>query len=104
MEDDTFAHVFRAFDGVTFGILLGITTANEHHTDSSALIESHLSASYIALRHTLEQVDDVGFEPKHDAFCFGIAHSTVVFDNHRVAFHVDKSEEDEALIVDTFFC
>ena len=103
MEHDAFCHVFDALDGITLGIFLGITTANEHHTDGSTLVESYISASDVALRHALEEVNDVGFEPKHHAFRFGVAHSAVVFDNHWVAFHVDKSEENETLIVYSLF-
>ena len=42
-------------------------------------------------------------DTEHDAFCFRIAHTDVVFDNHRLAFYVDKSEEDETFVGDVFF-
>ncbi len=104
VENDAAFHLVDAFDGVAFPVSLGIAAADEHHAHCCTVVELHFALGQIALSHTLEQVDDVAFQPEHHAFCLGVAHSTVVFDDHWIAANVDKAEEDKAFIVDAFLC
>ncbi len=57
----------------------------------------------VAFGNAFEQVYQVALDAQHHTFGFGVAHADVVFNHHRFALHVDKSQEDEALIADFFF-
>ena len=54
------------------------------------------------MRHSFEEVDDVALQTRHHRLRLRVTHTTVVFDDHRLSLDIDESEEDKALIVETF--
>ena len=103
MEHDAALDILDAGDGVALLVLLGITATDEHHAHHGTLVKLYRTLVQVAVGNTLEEVNDVALKAQHHTFGLRVTHTAVVLDNHRFAIHVDKSEEDEPLIVDTLF-
>ena len=101
MEEVAALHLVESCDGVPLLIVTGITARDEHHTHRRTGVELDAALAEVALGHALEEVYDVALETEHHALSLGVAHAHVVLDDHRLALHVDKAKEDEALVVDT---
>ena len=104
MEYDTALNILDACDWVALYIFLWIATANEHYTNSGTLVKFYSTLVEILVSNTLKEINDITLKTKHNALSLRVSHTAVVLDYHRLAVHVDKTEEDKALIYDTFLC
>ena len=100
MEDDATLHAVDARDGIALLVLLRIAARDEHHTDGSPFVEGDGALVEITSGHTLEEVHDVALQTEHHTLCLRVAHTAVVFDDHRLSLDIDEAEEDESLVVD----
>ncbi len=105
MEDDAVrsSSLFQSLDGESFFVGFRIASADEDYATGRTWVHHQCFLVQIACRCGFKQFDEVALDAEHHAFCFGVAHADVVFDNHRFAFHADKSEEDKAFVSDVFF-
>ena len=99
MKDYRTLHLVDTCDGVAFLVGFRITAADQHDADSSTLVKRYLTLVKVALGNTLKQIDDVTLQTQHHALCLWVTHATIVFNDHRLAFHVDESEEDKTFII-----
>ena len=102
-------YIVDALDRITLLVSLRITAAYEHHADCCTLIKLDAALVQVACCYTLKEIHDVALQAEHHALCLWITHTAVVLDDHRLAFNVDQTEEDESLIVDillskSFYC
>ena len=104
MEYDTALNILDACDWVALYIFLWIATAYEHYAYSSTLVKFYSTLVEILVSNTLEEINDITLQTKHNALSLRVSHTAVILDYHRLAVHVDKTEEDKALIYNTFLC
>ena len=93
----------KAAHGIAFLIRFGIPTADQHYAGSRARVEFHCLGIEVYLVHAFEKLYNVALDAQHDTFGFRVAHTYIVFDNHRLVLYIDKSQENEAFVQDTFF-
>ena len=101
MEDDAAVYFVDAIDGISLFVFLRITATDQHDTDSSTFVELDGALVKVSFSHTFEKIHDVTLQTEHHTLCLRVTHTTIVFNDHRVSLHIDKSEEDKAFIVDT---
>ena len=104
MEHDAPLNILDACDRVALDIFLWIATTNEHNANSCTLVKFDSTLVEILVCYTLEEIHDVTLQTKHNALSLRVSHTAVILDYHRLAIHVDKTEEDKALIYDALFC
>ena len=102
MEDYATLDILNAGDGIALLVFLGISTTYEHHAYHGTLVKLDIALVEVAIGNTLEEIYNVALESEHNTLGLGVAHAAVVFDHHRFAIHIDKTKEDETLVVDTF--
>ena len=102
MEDDTSFDILDSCDRIAFLVFLGISTTYEHHAYHSTLVELDRALVEVAIGNSLEEIYNITLEAQHNTLGFGVAHAAVILDDHRFAIYIDKAEEDETLVVDTF--
>ena len=100
MEHDAVVHVADACDGITLVVCLGVSAGHKHDAHRRAGVNLQCATVEVARSHTFEKVHQVALDAQHHAFGLGVAHADVVFDDHRVAAHVNQAEEDKAFVVD----
>ena len=103
MEYNTAFNVVDTGYGVALGVFLRVSSAYEHYADGGARVKFYFALVEIDVGNPFKQVDNVTLEAQHDAFSLRVAHAAVIFYDHRVALYVDKSEENEAFVVESFF-
>ena len=47
--------------------------------------------------HAFEKLYNVALDAQHDTFGFRVAHTYIIFDNHRLVLYIDKSQEMKPL-------
>ena len=102
MENHRIGYAVESADGVTPCVSTGIATADQHNANGSTVVELHFTAIEGSVGNAFKQIYNVALQAQHHGFGFRVAHTAVVFYHHRFAIYVDKSEENEAFIVDTF--
>ena len=99
MEQDGFRNGFSACYNFPFGIGTGISTRYQHHGNCSARVDFQRQFPEVALGRGHKQRHQVGSYAEHNHFCFGVAHTHIVFYHHRFPPDIDKAEENKAAIV-----
>ena len=102
MEDDTAFNILDSCDRIAFLVFLGISTTYEHHAYHSTLVELDRALVEVAIGNSLEEIYNITLKTEHNTLGLGVSQTAVILDDHRFAIYIDKSEEDETLVVDTF--
>ena len=92
----------KAAHGIAFLIRFGIPAADQHYAGSRARVEFHCLGVEVYLVHAFEQFYNVALDAQHDTFGFRVAHTYIVFDNHRLVLYIDKSQENETFCTEQF--
>ncbi|KWR55541.1 hypothetical protein AA415_01319 [Bacteroides stercoris] len=93
----------KAAHGIAFLIRFGIPAADQHYAGSRARVEFHCLGIEVYLVHAFEKLYNVALDAQHDTFGFRVAHTYIVFDNHRLVLYIDKSQENETFVQNAFF-
>ena len=102
MEDDVVGgDVVQSVDQFAFFVGFGITAAYQHDRNGCTRVYCQGALVEVAFGHAFQQVYQVALDAEHDYFRFRVAHTAVVFDHLGIVL-IDKAQEDEAFIVDTF--
>ena len=91
MENDTFrsGSLFQSADRESFLISFRVTAADENHTTCRTRVHNECLFVQVACGSALQQFHEIALNAEHDAFCFRVAHTDVVFDHHWLTFHID---------------
>ena len=106
MEHYRTLNILDALDGIALFVFLWITTAHQHHTYCCTWVEFYGTLVKVALCHTFKQVNYVALQSQHHTLSLRVAHTAVILNYvwlWLLAWSisaVDKSEEDESLVVD----
>ena len=103
MEEDTVRGCFKPGHHFALFVSFGVSTADKHDTGGCPWVHHQCLGVEVDIAYTFQKFYKVALYTQHDAFCFRIAHTDVVFYHHWFTFHTDQAEEDEAFVKDVFF-
>ena len=80
---------FEAFDNVSLARMVRISGSREHDAKRRAPVPLGVDRIERGVHRVLDQVDQVGLEPRHDRLRFRVAQATIKFKGFRAAGGVD---------------